>query len=238
MASAILRIIENQIRTWDSLAQTRRTEVQGLPGTPPRIRPCITIARMIGSGGWEIAQLLKPRLGWEVFDREIVEVIIRQGRFREAITSSLDEHDRSSVELWVDGLLHGLIVDKGDYHRALVKVLTSISMHGHAILIGRGGNFILDRDRTLNVRFVAPRSFRVEMISRSQGMPLSRAAALVKQTDHERAAFITHNFHARIDDPTAYDLTINMAGFTQEAAADAIVQALRLKFGGRDDVEL
>jgi cytidylate kinase len=237
MASVIDRIIENQIHTWEAAAEKRRAEELDKPDRPKPVWPCITIARMIGAGGWETAQQLGKRLGWQVFDREILEVIVRQGHFREAIMSALDEHDRSSVELWVDGLLHGALADKGDYHRTLTKVLTSISIHGHAIIVGRGANFVLDHRRSLHVRIVAPWAQRCETVSRSRGIPPNRAAVLVKETDHERAAFISQHFHARIDDPTVYDLTIDTAAFSREATVEMITQALRLKLGDLPNVE-
>jgi hypothetical protein len=238
MATVIHRIIDHQIREWEAAAARRREEALSRPDGLKTIRPAITLARQIGSGGWEIAHQVAERLGWEVFDRELLEVIVRQGHFREAIMNALDEHDRSAVEIWVDGLLHGNIVDKGDYHRTLVRVLTSISMHGRAIIVGRGANYVLDPRRTFNLRIAAPRSVRVEMIARSRGLPMKKAAAIVTQTDHERAAFIMHHFHERIDDPTAYDLVINTASFSREAAAEMVVQALHLKLGGLAGVEL
>ncbi len=238
MASVIHRIIDNQIRTWEAAAERRRAEAREEAERPQSIRPCITIARMIGSGGGEIAQLLSKRLGWQVFDREIVEVIIRQGHFREAILMALDERDRSSVELWVDGLIHGSLVDKGDYHRTLIRVLTSISMHGHAIIIGRGAPHVLDPRRTLNVRIVAPKAVRIDAIARSRAIAHAQAASVVEETDHERAAFILKHFHRSIDDPTGYDLTINTGGLGIEAASDLILTALRLKLGALTNVQL
>jgi cytidylate kinase len=237
MASVIHRIIDNQIRTWEAAAERRRAEEREEAERLPTIRPCITMGRMIGSGGGEIAQQLSTRLGWQVFDREIVEVIVRQGHFREAIMKTLDEHDRSSVELWVDGLIHGTLVDKEDYHRILVRVLTSISVHGHAIILGRGGTFVLDPRRTLNVRIVAPRAVRIEAVARSRAIPASRAAEFVEETDRERAAFILKYFHRPIDDPTAYDLTIDTGGLSREAATELIDTALHLKLGALPNVQ-
>ncbi|MBD3161365.1 MAG: hypothetical protein GF346_04105 [Candidatus Eisenbacteria bacterium] len=237
LTTGIHQIIERQIKGWQLEAEMRE---QASDQKPPRqlpLRPFVAISRAFGSGGGEIARRLAENLGYQIFDREIVDVLVEEDRFRRAILDSLDERDRSSFEIWVDGLLRGSLVDKGEYLRVLIGVLGSIAMHGHAVILGRGGNFLLDPGRGLSVRIVAPMDQRIETISRLRSLPYEEAEKIVVRTDADRSAFIRRQFQREIDDPLAYDLEVNTAGIGVEAAVALIEQALRKKLGNRPHVQ-
>ena len=238
MSSQIHKIIDQQVRRWGLEAESRRASARESSGVPAPLRPYVTIGRMFGSGGGEVAQRLAAKLGYEIFDKEILEVIVLEGHFRSAMLETLDERDRSSLEIWVDGLLHGSIVDKGDYFRRLVRVLGSIAMHGHAVIIGRGANFVLDPAKGLHVRMVAPKGHRVEAIRQLRGISYGEAERLVSQIDHERAAFVQHHFHRDIHDPIGYDLVLNTAGTGITGAVELIERALRWKLGAQPAIRI
>ena len=74
---------------------------QGLPevravrtGQP---MPVVTLSRELGSGGNEVAQALCNHLGWDLWDRELVEEIARSANVRTDVVRSLDEHTRSEI---------------------------------------------------------------------------------------------------------------------------------------------
>jgi cytidylate kinase len=235
--SGIHQIIDRQIRAWEMEAEARRRASQDEALAAPALRPWVTISRAFGSGGGEIAQRVAAALGYQIFDREILDVIVQEGRFRAAIIESLDERERSSLDLWAEGLLHGALIDRGDYLRTLAGVLGSIAFHGHAVIVGRGANFLLDSSRGLHVRIVAPEDMRIVSIRRRRGMEDAEAARrLVRQTDEERSAYIEKQFHRLADDPLAYDLMINTARIGVESAVDLIVRALRLKLAAAANV--
>lgn len=229
MSSGIHHIIDRQIRRWEVEAQARKEAERQRPGRPAVVRPWVTISRMFGSGGGEIAQSLAATLGYQIFDREILEVLLQEGHFRQAILESLDERDRSSLELWVEGIVRGHLIDKKDFLRVLVGVLGSIALHGHAVIVGRGANYVLDSGRGLHVRVVAPFPQRVETIARLRRIPFEEAEKLVHHTDGDRSHFIRTYFHREIEDPLGYDLIVNTAGIGVESAVGLIERALRQK---------
>ncbi len=237
MTTGIHQIIDRQIKRWELEALERGRGSGERPVRAVPLRPWVTISRSIGSGGGEIARRLAAQLGYQIFDREIVDVICKEGHFRTAILESLDERGRSSFDLWIDGVLHGSLVDKGDYLRTLVTVLGAIAMHGHAIIIGRGANFLLDPARGLHVRTVGPRAMRIETMSRLRSLSYADAEKLVHETDAERAGFIQHHFHRDVDDPLGYDLTLNTASIGIESAVALIERALREKMSGKPNVQ-
>ena len=70
---------------------------------------------------------------------------------------------------------------------------------------------------------------------------MSKAAAeeFVKEKDAARARYVHKNFHAHLNDPLHYHLTINTGKVGFETAADAIVDCVKaLKTGGAGVREL
>src|SRR5271166_2490097 len=74
---------ERQMRTWAHFAEQqdpaaeRRYHDQELQAT----RLFVTIARQAGASGSEIARLLGRKLGWEVYDRNLLDLVSQ--RFHE-----------------------------------------------------------------------------------------------------------------------------------------------------------
>lgn len=231
MSSGIHQLIDRQIRRWEMEASARRELAAGRPGQPAPVLPWVTISRAFGSGGGEVAQRLSARLNYPIVDKEILEVLVQEGHLRAAIVEALDERDRSSLDVWVDGILRGKLQDKDDYLRTLVRVIGGIAIHGHSVIIGRGANFILDSARGLNVRVVAPREQRIETIRRIRDLDEDAAVKLVERVDGERSAYIRRYFHRDIEDPLAYDLILNTAGIGIDLAVELIDRSLRQKLG-------
>lgn len=231
MSSGIHQLIDRQIRRWEMEASARRELAAERPGQPAPVLPWVTISRAFGSGGGEVAQRLSARLNYPIVDKEILEVLVQEGHLRAAIVEALDERDRSSLDVWVDGILRGKLQDKDDYLRTLVRVIGGIAIHGHSVIIGRGANFILDSARGLNVRVVAPREQRIETIRRIRDLDEDAAVKLVERVDGERSAYIRRYFHRDIEDPLAYDLILNTAGIGIDLAVELIDRSLRQKLG-------
>src|ERR1041385_4921848 len=60
--------------------------------------PVITISRMYGSGGSEVAQRVAEALGWSLFDNDMVDAIAERSGLTRAEVSAQDERVPSMVE--------------------------------------------------------------------------------------------------------------------------------------------
>jgi cytidylate kinase len=110
----------------------------------------------------------------------------------------------------------------------LMKVVGTIGKHGHAVIVGRGANFILPPEKRFSVRIVAPQTWRIKNVSRNFDISQEDAKRRVMRTESDRRAFIRKYFNADIADPTNYDLIINTATLNVDDAAEVISTALRL----------
>jgi cytidylate kinase len=106
-----------------------------------------------------------------------------------------------------------------------------IGQHGHAVIIGRGAQFILAPDRTLRVRVIAPLEQRASRVAENLAIDLGEARARVLQKDGERLAFARAHFNRDVRAPEQYDLLINTANVEVEQAAVLIEEAFTMRFG-------
>ena len=94
----------------------------------------------------------------------------------------------------------GSKVTNVQYMRSLIRLIQVISMHGSAVIVGRGANFVCRPDKTLRVRIVAPLADRVARYSRLHGISEREARQAILRRDTERAEFVEHGFRRRVDE--------------------------------------
>ena len=193
--------------------------------------PYLTISRGLGAGGIPAAERVAERLGWEVFDREIVEYMAGEAHVRERVIQSFDEKLKDQIEHWVLSLIDQEAFGHDYYLRFLGQVLMAIAQHGNAVILGRGANFVLPSERGLRVKMVAPLEQRMQRVAPRENIDLDAARKRIIETDSQRSAFIRYHFHQDTLDPLAYDLVINTAELSDEAVAGVILEALEGKLG-------
>lgn len=233
--TSIQHIIERQLQRWNLEQARRREALEKLPQQPPARAPWITIARQAGAGGEEVAARLAEALGYEIFDRQIVEALVEHSDFRSATLEALDEKEQSWVTVYLEGLLRGRALHRTDYARHLMQTVISIAQHGRAIILGRGSALILDPAGGLNVRLVASPAVREEAMARDRGTTLEEARRVVREIDADRAHFVEKYFGADVSDSSHYDLVLNTGTLGVLPTVHLIQIALREKLAGRAD---
>jgi cytidylate kinase len=223
MKGNIHQLMGNQIRRWSLERQAALEAAREARVELPRNRPIVTVSRQEGSGGTEVAEIVARRLGFELFDAQMIDLIARETGAHRDLVQALDDHTRSGIEQWVDGVLHHRIFTSEDYVRTLGKVLITLARTGSAVVVGRGANFVLAGEPGLHVRTVASVEFRVRRLIRLHGMSVEEAQDRVERSDHERAEAIQRYVRRDIDDPTGYDLVLNLERMGVDQAADLVI---------------
>ncbi len=229
--SDIHLIVNRQINRWNQERQVykEKLETEGDAKPPSEVRPVITMSTQCGCRADELAKLLAHELHYGLFDKEIVNYIAQHLGVRSAVIESLDEHERSNLETWVEGILKQHFVDRDDYLHALGEVTKTASLQGGVVLLGRGSNFLLQGTNAFRTRLVAPFEVRKQNLFQYRGESEKQAVRIIERVDRERAHFIQNYFKRDIDDATAYDLVLNMEHITLDAAVKIILSALRAR---------
>jgi cytidylate kinase len=231
--SSLLKILDRQMQQWE---MRKRLAEQG--GEAARLQfahldqgPWITISKSLASGWEEVARRVSGHLGWQVFDREIIEEISQNSNVREMILSRLDERGVRRLEDATLGLALPDYPGQSAFILELRNVIQAVARHGRTILVGRGANWFLDPAYGLRVRILAPLEARSARLERDEAIPAEQARRRIAVDDAQKAEFIRQAFGKDINDPSGYDMILNLGSLAPEAAADCVVAALRRKLG-------
>ena len=191
------------------------------------------ISREKGAGGNTIARLVGERLGWQVFNNEIVDEIAKKAHVRRQLIESLDERNRETIQDKVGELLNHQQIGTSGYLGFLKQVVLTLGHQGDVVIVGHGARFILPKQFGLCVRMVAPIETRIQRIADKAHSSSEVARVEVEKTDRERVKAVHHHFGQDVTDPLSHDIIINTAAINVEAAAEIVLTALQRKLGVR-----
>jgi len=183
----------------------------------------ITISREAGAGGSEVARRLAEVLKMDLMGGQIIKRVAENAKMSTSVVETLDEKAVSRVDSMINSLFTSRHLSPDSYLRHLTWVLGTIGEHGNAIVVGRGANFVLSKDRTFRVRVVAPKEYRVQHFMMSRGMTKAEATKYVEKRDEDRMGYIRNYFKADASDPSHYHLVINTEMTGIEGAVKIIV---------------
>jgi cytidylate kinase len=227
--STLEKSIQKQLKVWEKAKKI--TEQKEEP------RPFITISREYGCGAGEIAGALAVALNktenteaWQAYDRELLDKIIEDHNVSEKLLETIDTVKREEIsEFW-----RSVLTDyppQVSVYQKLTRTVRSLSIHGHAIIIGRAG-VVITRNLKYGVhlRLVAPLSYRIQKIMELHKVKdRLEAERIAERKDRERHDFMTQYLKFDAKNPSSYDITINVARIGNAEIAHIVTCILRSK---------
>jgi cytidylate kinase len=225
--STLDHLVDRACREWE---RRREAATAAVPAAPPRPFT-VALAREAGAGASAVAEEVGRRLGWTVYDRDLVERIAEEMGLRASLVESVDERHTSwlteSVKQFVKANAAVPAVSESAYVRHLVETVLALGAHGECVVVGRGSVLILPPETTLRVRLVASLKDRAARVARRLNLDPEAAAGRIRQLDRERDRFVRDHFLKDPNDPRNIDLILNTSRFSIGACADLITDALR-----------
>ena len=219
----------NQCRSY-LLSQVR--ELEQKPPQSFRPGPAITLSYQTGAGEHEIAtriaeilQAAEPVMStpWTVFDRRLIEQVLKEHHFPESMAKFLPEDRRTIVEEEIGDLL-GLHPPSWVIVPQIAETILHLANAGHVILVGRGAAFITAHlSNVFHVRLVAPLSDRLERVKIAENITARAAARYIAKKDRGSRRYASY-FHGNVNDDSFYHLVINTGRFSCLAAAQLIAE--------------
>ena len=193
----------------------------------------ITISREVGAGGRTIAELVGQRLAvaektpastWAVFDANLAKQVLEDHKLPPNLERFMTEDARLPVEAIVEEVLR-LHPSGWTLVQHTTKTILRLAGLGHVIVVGRGANVITAcLPNVFHVRLVAPLAMRIRHTAEYHQLNETEAAKFVREQDQARRRYVRRYFNAEIDDPTLYDVTLNIGRFGFGRAAEVIAQ--------------
>lgn len=227
MSKALHRIIEKSIKSWEHSSEgpgKRRYLLKN------QKCPVITISREYGARGAMLAEYMGEKIGFKVWNRDILQAIGGKLEKDEEYLEELDEVRRDTIEDMVTGFMKNISTNVS-YLRTLKQVIKTIEEHGNSLIVGRGGNYICEHEDALHVRIVSPVKKRITDYASRNNISKSEAREIIQKTDKERADFIQYSFDKDVNNASDYDLILNSGIFDLHDMMLIITDAYEKKTG-------
>lgn len=213
-------------RITEALAEAQRLWGDKSRSSQPTGHFTIAVSRQTGTYGAAIAREVGDRLGWPVYDRELLLRIADDMGVHRSLLESVDERREGWLSEAFTRLFSGSAVNEAAYFRRLIETLVSLGSHGDCVIVGRGAPHVLPEETTLRVRIVAPLEHRIEAVQKKDRVSREVAAQTIETKDRERNRFLATHFRIDPTDPAQYDLVLNVGRFSTKECADLVLAAL------------
>jgi cytidylate kinase len=203
----------------------------------------ITVSRLYGSGGSEVAAVTAKLLGWSLLDNSVVDAVAaRMGlsaaevRDREERVPSLVERLTSAMAMGTQEWAAPIAAAKRPTDEQLIEVTRHIIEEaiaaGPVVVVGRGAQEMqAEREDSLHVFCYAPRKALIARTMEREGVGAEEAARLVDSTNKERDQWVRLHWERDRRALENYDLSVNTSRLGIEGSAQLIVSAAKIRFG-------
>jgi cytidylate kinase len=184
----------------------------------------VTIARQTGSKGEEIAAILVKKLNHELIDDEKIHFL----------AESCDDDYKDACSAYemekFQGFFERLSFNRPAYKSLFESLNLELAARDNVILLGRGVQLVLrEFPGIFHARIVAPEELRIKQIAGEQSLSEQAASDYMHSQDSQRNALIQSIYKIDLNEFELYDMVLNTASFSVEAAADLIAQGIGKK---------
>ncbi len=192
--------------------------------------PVVTISRQFGAGGKTLGKAVADRLGIPFLDNELIQMVARKARVSTNWVASIEKEAGGRLLRFISGLVSRSLVDRVlDNQRGYIdeeiyvdllhQIISQIAAEGDAVILGRGGQYILRNDpEAYHILLVGDKPDRVRFMEEHYEMPPSRALKVVTMEERRRANLYRYFGREDYDDPQLYHLSLNMSQVHMDVA--------------------
>ncbi|MBR2871325.1 MAG: cytidylate kinase-like family protein [Clostridia bacterium] len=196
----------------------------------------ITIGREFGSGGRELALKLSEALGYEYYDREIIEEISKRTELSEKYVQQVVEHDPHShfpitVGHTFSYLHHYGIERQQAVYREQCEVIKKMADTSNCIIVGRCADYILKDYNPLKLFVYSDIDHKIkrckERADVCEHYTDKQLKKYIKEVDKNRARYYRFYTGNEWGDKLNYDICINMATTDIDKVVAMLVKMLK-----------
>lgn len=202
--------------------------------------PVITISRMYGSSGSDVAERVAKSLGWQFFDNDLIDTVAERAGLTHDEVAAREERVPSIVERLATALALGSPeilpppgVESSEDHLVSVtnRVIEEAVQAGPAVFVGRGAQSLLShRVDALHVFCYAPKSSLRSWVMQHFAVSAEEADRLVNDTNKHREQYVKRHWQRNWLAPENYHLWLNTSWLGLDEAAQIVVETARRHF--------
>jgi cytidylate kinase len=202
----------------------------------------LTVSRLYGSGGSEVAAIVAEALGWSLLDNAVVDAVaariglsVAEVQAREERVPSLVERLTAAMAMgsqeWVSPMAAVQRPTDEQLIEVTHRIIDEAIARGPLVVVGRGTQEMLaEREDALHVFCYAPRKALIARTMQREGLSAEEAARLVDDTNKQRDQWVRLHWERDRRAHENYDLSVNTERLGIQGAADLIVTAAKSRF--------
>ncbi len=186
----------------------------------------VAIGREYGSGGHEIAEILAKNLGFQLYDRNILEDIANHINVP---AEKLEKYDERKRKPFISRTVKGHSNSFEENLTAIqFKYLLKKAKSGESfVVVGRCAESILSDYNVISVFITGDKEEKLERIMRLYHLERFDAINKMKRHDFHRKQYHNEYSDCKWGDSRGYDLCINSSEIGVKNAADIIEKLVR-----------
>jgi len=203
----------------------------------------IAIGRQYGSAGIDIGQKIAEALGFDFYDKELVELAAQKSNLCPEALKKADERATNSFlySIASGGItMHGLhtpspydmpINDK--LFIAQSEIIKEVAAKGDCVIVGRCADYVLRNEENVDVLSIflyGGLDYRVKRVVENVGLPEAKARDLVIKTDKRRRSYYEYYTSNDWGVMSNYDLCLNTSELGIAECADMVVAHVKAKY--------
>lgn len=188
----------------------------------------ITISREYGSGGRQIAQKLAKNLGFDYYDKNIIEITAKESNLPEAYVEAKEEAMTNSFLYDLFSQYQTLTEEETELDKLYeieAKIVKEAASKGNCVIVGRCADYILkDVRNCYNIFLYANEEFKVQQIMQREH--IEKVIAMKHIRDINKKRFTHYKYYTgRIwGRSKSYNLCLDVSTLGVEATAAMIKQ--------------
>jgi len=188
----------------------------------------ITISRGTFSGGRDLADCLGAKLGYPCLSREVIaEAAAQYGVSQAALGAALGR---------APSLRDRVSRDRDKYLTYIRAVLCQHAVGGRLIYHGNAGHHLLAGIRhVIRVRVIADIRYRVDAAMRQLNLSSRQAETHIRKVDEERRKWTRFLYGVEWDDPSNYDVVLNLEFLGVAGACELVTRVTELEMFRKTD---
>jgi CMP/dCMP kinase len=197
----------------------------------------ITISRLYGSGARSLATNLAKKLGYTFWDKEILKEVAERSGVSPGEVVGFERYGGSSLMRLLEKMVSSDYIsrfvgeEKGVLHEKryveLVRdIITEIYLQDNAVILGRGGQFILaDKPGAYHVLLGADAARRTAYMAKNKDSDVNSREAL-SRLDQRRLEFLSCFGEEGGDNPGLYHLCLNTGMVSEDKGIKLILELI------------
>lgn len=208
--------------------------------------PVITMSRQSGSGAEEIANRLCEELGLRVFNKTLMMRVATEVGLTESQIVDYSE-DTYELRTFLETLfrvtrnvaevstrirgegperIDTMVLNEAGAISLIRATMQAACERGNVLIVGRGGQAILEDKNVLHVRVVAPMEERLTRVQAQEHCTPPQARRLIAERDRATREYLRMFYGIDVDDPTLYHLVLNAGKMSADRCVELIKAAI------------